>query len=107
MKIEIHPQETMTLEEFSKKHDLTMAVYERDLSVAHNLKKYFCYFKHVEIKEGPILKSPSGNGNTINEAIEDYCKELSKKNIVIHATDSKHRTLLTTPIITPHWEKEQ
>lgn len=106
MKIEIHPQETMTLEEFSKKHDLTMAVYERDITVANPLKKYFCYFKHVEIKDGPILKSTSGNGNTVNEAIEDYCKELSKKRIVIRASDSEHRTVFFTPVITPHWETE-
>ena len=107
MKIEMHLQETVTLEDFAKRHDLTMAVYERNpVEIPfNNLKKYFCYFKYLEILEGPILRSTSGDGDTINEAIEEYCKELSNKKIVIKATDPKSRKVLTTPTITPHWEQ--
>ncbi len=49
------------------------------------LKKYYVSFLNGEISEGILLIGYCGDGNTINQALKDYCKKISNKTIVFNA----------------------
>lgn len=54
----------------------------------------------AEVKEGAILACATGRGSTIDEAIQQYCSNISNKTLVLHAT-SPNRRIYNLPTITP------
>ena len=81
---EIHRVDVVELEDFADKHGLKMVVRERMQQPHPNAKFYAC-FENVEIKDGIILRSPHGNGATVEEAIKEYATEISKRHLVYRA----------------------
>lgn len=79
----------VTLEEFADKHGLIMEVNERyDLS----LPKFYAQFKGVYRKAGEVcIERCHGNGNTPEEAIEDYQNKISGKNLILHRRTEKRK----------------
>ena len=54
------------------------------------LSRFYVSFKQGESMEGGCLVSHSGNGNTIDEALQDYCKQISCRRMAFGAyTDSR------------------
>lgn len=104
MKIEYDLCSVMALDAFAKQYDLTMCVVERHPPYDRH-GKYLARFKNVDIKTGAILESVYSNGETIEEAIKDYCKAISHKQLVVRAYTGE-RIDVTTPTITPHWTEE-
>lgn len=78
---------SITLEKFAEDNNLKLIVNTRSQRAIrlHNVKKYYIYFEGVEIEEGCMLISISGNGNTIDEALEDYKQLISGTKMVINA----------------------
>lgn len=108
MKIKTYFTKRTTLEEFTRQHDLTMLVYERSPeNVAKPLPRYYCCLEYIEVKEGSMLISLSGNANTVYEAIADYCNQISGKSLVYRATSPEHRREFVAPLIEPRYEHEE
>ena len=73
-----------TIEEFADHYRLTMEVRERSLSL-HYLGRYMASFEDAEVKDGSVLISTFGNGDTPEEAISDYARQIEGKLMVIDA----------------------
>ncbi len=92
----------MTLREFAEKYDLELEILERTGWWNPNLGengRYYCHFKHSDIKEGPCLVGVSGNGSTKQAAVENYAREISDKRLIIDA-GSKERCEIRVPRLT-------
>lgn len=90
MKIERNLLTRMTIEEFAEKHDLTMSVYERTGPI---LPRFYAYFRGAEVKEGDILIGISGDGDSEEEAIKDYAKQISTRRLVLGAYTPERREI--------------
>lgn len=95
MEIKIFEIERKTIEGFADSYNLVMEVRERHLrpSSPAGLKRYYARFEKSEIKEGCILSSTCGNGDTYEEAINNYAKEISGNLLVINATGTLRREI--------------
>ena len=90
MKINYNLVKRSSLEDFANKHKLELDVNERTDPA---LPKYYVAFKSSEVKDGSMLISSSGDGNTIDEAIDEYKKKVSNKVLVINAMKENRREI--------------
>lgn len=94
MRIKMKLLADMTLEQFADKHDLIMVVTERDLTKAiRGAGKFYAYFESAEIKNGGILSSSYGDGDTPEKAMAAYTKEISGKHLVVDAMQRCRRDI--------------
>jgi hypothetical protein len=91
MKIEENFVKEMTIEEFAELHDLTMEINERPNSVP--TMRFYASFKHTEVMLGRCLGSVSGDGETIEEAIQAYAQNISLQKIAVDAFKSNRREI--------------
>lgn len=85
MKVKItYNTDPRTIEEFAELHDLTMEVRERPVALQKH-GRFTASFEKSEIKDGGLLIGLYGNGNTPEEAIAGYGKQISGKLLVINA----------------------
>lgn len=106
MRINVVRVPRMSIQEFADKYGLSMTVQERRSSLIESgLARYFAHFDYVEVKDGSMLISGSGNGPTIETAIMDYCDEISNKLLVYRATASADRREITAPELYVDLEK--
>lgn len=103
MKIQITPLERISIQEFAKQYGLTMEVKERTMAHWPDAR-WFALFSDFEIKDGSCLSSDFGNGSTIDEAIENYCLNISQKHGVINAFGPNRKDIYKIPIL--HHNKE-
>ena len=94
MKTIVSTIKQQTLEEFANEHKLTMLVTERnpnDLgSRWHPVFRFYAQFDGASVKNGPMLTGAHGNGETIDDAIEEYMREISGQTLILGAyTDSR------------------
>lgn len=52
---------------------------------------FYASFDYMDVKEGSILESIYGNGNTPEEAMRDYYKQIVGNTLVFHAMDKERR----------------
>ena len=99
MKIERQKQPRMTINEFADRHDLTMVVVERPIRHRDGLKDLYCHFKSAEVKDGGLLRGASGNGNSEDEAISDYARQISEQLLVIDAMTQERREIFVPVLV--------
>jgi len=87
--------EPSTFEEFLVHKDIVVIVKERPLS--YNLPRYYAYATGVEIKEGSILISIHGNGNTQEEALQELKRELAGGKLLVKNAYKSDREEFYTP----------
>lgn len=87
--------DTKEIIDFEQELGMELIVNERPKSA--NLPRYYVSFEHIEVKEGSMLIGTSGNGETIDDALENYCKEIETKRIVLFAYDSDKRREVECP----------
>lgn len=78
-----------------------MTAFERLLNTGYHLdvfqwnngveKGIGVHFQDAEIKDGSFLVGEYGRGQTLEEACEDYIRQISGKTVVFHAC-TDHRT---------------
>ena len=86
MEIERHTIPTMSLQELAYKYGLKLVVRERNRSLRESgLPRFYVHLHKVEEKEGIMLRSTSGNGETEQDAILDYCENISGSFLVYDA----------------------
>lgn len=69
--------------EFEKEIGHELVVNERPLNM--NLSRFYVSFEHGEVMENGCLVGVFGNGNTIAEAVDDYCVKISGKEMAFNA----------------------
>lgn len=74
------------------------------LSSSLNIEPYYCSMRGLEISEGYILKSACGNGQSINEAVQDFCTQISNQCLVIHAYGKDRQELNVGNVTYPEGE---
>jgi hypothetical protein len=79
-----------SLEAFAARHDLTISVRERARALG-NLPRWIASFQHVEIMEGGMLRSASGNGETPEAAVADYARIIAGHRLVCNAYTSDRK----------------
>jgi len=89
----------MPIEDFADMHGLVMEINERRNAAANRLHRYYANFQHTEVKDGGFLCSAFGNGNTPDEAVADYAREISEKRLVLNAY-TPDRKEIDAPILT-------
>ena len=88
MKIERIPE--TTIEEFARKHGLTLHVRERRTTVNSQMR-FFASFENADVKDGSMLRGEFGNGNTPDGAARDYAERISLKRLAINAMQENRR----------------
>jgi len=96
MKINIKEAPKMTIEELADTYNLEMEVVERG-DYGRHIPRYWASFPYAEVKDGVCLLSPVGSGNTVEEAIESYAKNIQFKLLVLHAMDPDRRKEIYVP----------
>jgi hypothetical protein len=85
MKIKFIPNnDAKNIKQFADEHHLTMEVRERSVALRHN-GRYFASFEKTDVKDGSVLISSYGNGNTPEEAIKNYASQIENKLLVVNA----------------------
>jgi len=95
--MEINLIKTKEITEFEKEIGIELYIHERS-PYRDRLFRYYVNFKDSDTKQGGILGSTYGNGNTIDEAIKEYCEKISNK-ILIFNPYSKDRKEIEVPIL--------
>lgn len=74
---------TKEILDFEKEIGYELVVNERDIHAGSHvrLSKYYVKFENSEVMEGGCLIGKCGNGNTIDEALKNYCSEVSNCRI--------------------------
>lgn len=88
---------TKEILDFEKELNVELEVNERPPS--SGLYRYYVSFNNTEVSEGSMLIGSFGNGSTIDEALQDYCKEIETKTIVLFARSDKRREILCPKLI--------
>jgi hypothetical protein len=81
---------TIDIEVFADKHDLIMVVGERR---SKELPTYYAYFKYTDFKGDGVLIGSFGNGETPDEAIDDYISIISNTTLVINGFKDNRREI--------------
>lgn len=88
MKYELEEIPTYSFDEWCEMHGLTMVVKERSKKFREMLRisRYYASPKeHVEIMDDGILRSTFGSGDTPEQAVEDYAREILGERLVKNA----------------------
>ena len=99
MKIKYNMIPEKTLSEFADEHDLVLEVNERSTETLQafrhlsNKDRFYTHFVDSEIKGIGVLISAFGNGETVDEAIEEYRKEISEKTLVVNAGSANRKEI--------------
>src|SRR5680860_228298 len=83
--------------DFEKELGVELTVNERP--EADNLPKYHVSFDHVEVMEGGCLCSPRGDGETIDDALRDYCNEIGNRRIALFEYTDKRREVVCPKLV--------
>lgn len=96
MKIEVERKggAPCTLSEFADRHGLKMKVVERPRSMGPAMR-FYAHFDHVEVKEGCMLASYSGDGATPEDAMADYAMRIRSVRLVHRAMHPERREIGT------------
>lgn len=91
--------ERMTLSDFADRYGLVLHVSEqpkrfRDFA-------FSARFRRVEVRDGFLLRSQSGRGETESEAIADYARQISGHPLVIDAGRASRRNVDPVYFIAP------
>lgn len=98
MKIERKLVKEQTLEKFAEENNLVLQIFERSSDMRqYTGARYYCKFDGIEVKDGHLLISITGNGNTEKDAIKDYTKRISEKTLVKDARSKTENRLIFAP----------
>lgn len=78
---------TKEILDFEKEINYELVANERAIHAGSpaRLSKYYVCFENAGVIEGGCLAGKYGNGSTIDEAIKDYCREVSNCRVAFGA----------------------
>lgn len=99
MKIEYNCTQKMTIEEFADAHQLIMEVGTNECRPPLYKLRFHARLKGVDIADGGILIGAYGRGDTGEEAIDDYTRQISGKDVVMYPFDPDRRCVIKVPTL--------
>jgi len=87
--------QTKEILDIEKEIGYELVVNERAIHAGSpaRLSKYYVQFEKADVMEGGCLASKYGNGNTIDEAIKDYCREVSNCRVAFGAYTNERKEI--------------
>ena len=87
--------QTKEILDFEKEIGYELVVNERAIHAGSpaRLSKYYVQFEKAGVMEGGCLAGKYGNGNTIDEAIKDYCREVSNCRVAFGAYTNERKEI--------------
>ncbi len=80
----------MNLQELGELIEMTLIIRERPKIIKE--RRWYVSHEHVEVLgQGGFLTSPCGNGDTIQDALEDYVSQLRGNTLVTDAWSVNRR----------------
>jgi hypothetical protein len=81
--------------DFEKEIGYELAVNERPIHGENKsrISRYYVQFENSEVMESDFLVSKHGNGNTIDEALKDYCYRISNCRIAFNAGTNERKEI--------------
>lgn len=95
--MKINTIETKEILEFEKEIGHELVANTRPIH--SEFKTFYVNFKSCEQIDKTILRSIVGDGNTIDSALKDYCKQVSCRMMVFNAFGSNRREVLFPKLI--------
>jgi hypothetical protein len=89
--------QTKEILDFEKENNLELIINERPSHF--RLPKYYASFKNTEVMENGCLSSEFGNGDTIDEAITNYGKNIECKRLAIDSHSDYRREVVCPKFI--------
>ena len=83
--------ETKEILDLEKEIGIELEVNERPTH--SGLSQFYVSFKNGESMEGGFLVGHSGNGDTVDEALQDYCKQISCRRMAFNSYTPEHREI--------------
>lgn len=68
---------TKEIIDFEKEIGIELVVNERKIKQGSDLKRLYVSFENSDVMSNGFLIGKYGDGNTIDEALKDYCKKVS------------------------------
>jgi hypothetical protein len=87
----------MEIAEFANILGLKLEVFYRGFDRSKKLKPFYCHFHSVDEKDDCIFIGHFGDGDTMLEAVKDYCNQIKGKQLVYNATEKEHRKEFVAP----------
>lgn len=86
---------TKEILDFEKEIGYELVVNERAIHAGSpaRLSKYYVQFENAEVMEGGCLAGKYGDGNTIDEALKDYCREVSNCRVAFGAYTKERKEI--------------
>lgn len=84
--------EQIDIEKFADRYGLIMEIHERAKLIGHT-GRYYAHFRDAEVREGSLLIGVFGDGSTPREAITNYAREISLRNLIIDAMGEARREI--------------
>ena len=95
IKMKLNLITTKEILDFEKEIGYELVVNERTVHAGSpaRLSKYYVQFENSEVMGGGCLAGRYGNGNTIDEAIKNYCREISNCRIAFGAYTNERKEI--------------
>ncbi len=92
---------TKEILDYEKEIGIELVVTERAIHAgsAAGLSRYFVCFGGGDVAENSMLVGVTGNGDTIDKAITDYCHQISNKKMVFGANTTKRKEIQLPKLI--------
>ncbi len=86
---------TKEILDYEKEIGVELVVTERSIHIGSpaKLSRYFVQFETGEICENSMLIGATGNGDTIDQAIADYCHRVSNRKMAFGAYTSDRKEI--------------
>jgi hypothetical protein len=86
---------TKEILDFEKEIGYELVVNERAIHAGSpaRLSRYYVQFEKAEVMERGCLTGKYGNGSTIDEAIKDYCQEVSNCRVAFGAYTNERKEI--------------
>ena len=88
----------MNIYDYAREQGLTLRICQRKESM--ELPRYYIEFEKVYVSYNGGLLGVFGNGDTVEQALYDYCTEISGKRLIIESTKYSPRWENTAPKLT-------
>lgn len=95
MKINYLPE--VEILDFEKSIGFELECNERPAGMCH--PRFYVHFPKGESMEGGCLVGRSGNGNTIDEALKDLCKEISNRKLAFGAYSCERKEITCPKLV--------
>ena len=106
MKTTINTIDQITIEEFADREGFEMMINERPKPDG-DPSRHYARFDCVEVMDRGCLVGTFGNGSTVEEAVDNYAKEISLKRLAFKSYTKNRREVEVPRLISSNAESSR